>query len=103
LIRWAWDCARASGAASVIVATDDERVQSVAAGFGADVALTEPTHTSGTDRIAEVVRARRLLPGEIVVNVQADEPLMPPAVIRDVAAALNQRPDTDIATAVAPI
>jgi 3-deoxy-manno-octulosonate cytidylyltransferase (CMP-KDO synthetase) len=103
LIRWVWECARASGAASVIVATDDDRVRSVAAGFGADVALTEPSHTSGTDRIAEVVRARRLLARDIVVNVQGDEPLMPPAVIRGVAAALRERPGTDMATAVAPI
>ena len=103
LIRWVWECARASGAASVIVATDDDRVRSVAAGFGADVALTEPSHTSGTDRIAEVVRARRLLARDIVVNVQGDEPLMPPAVIRGVAAALRDRPGTDMATAVAPI
>jgi len=103
LIRWVWDCARASGAASVIVATDDDRVRGVAAGFGADVALTEPGHTSGTDRIAEVVRARGFLAGDFVVNVQGDEPLMPPAVIRDVAAALRERPGTDMATAVAPI
>ena len=103
LIRWVWECARASGAASVIVATDDDRVRSVAAGFGADVALTEPSHASGTDRIAEVVRARRLLARDIVVNVQGDEPLMPPAVIRGVAAALRDRPGTDMATAVAPI
>jgi 3-deoxy-manno-octulosonate cytidylyltransferase (CMP-KDO synthetase) len=103
LIHWVWECASASGAASVVVATDDERVLRVAAGFGADVALTDPRHTSGTDRIAEVVRARRLLPGDIVVNVQGDEPLMPPALIRDVAAALSERPGTDIATAIAPI
>ena len=103
LIQWVWDCARASGAASVIIATDDERIQRVAAGFGADVALTAPSHASGTDRIAEVARARHLLPADIVVNVQGDEPLMPPAVIRDVAAALSERPGTDIATAVAPV
>ena len=103
LIRWVWECARASGAASVIVATDDERIERVAMGFGADVALTAANHASGTDRIAEVVRARRLPPADIVVNVQGDEPLMPPAVIRDVAAALSERPGTDIATAVAPV
>jgi 3-deoxy-manno-octulosonate cytidylyltransferase (CMP-KDO synthetase) len=103
LIHWVWECARASGAASVIVATDDARIQRVAAGFGADVALTAPGHTSGTDRIAEAVRARRLLPEDIVVNLQGDEPLMPPAVVSDVAAALSERPRTVIATAVAPI
>jgi len=61
---------RASGAASVIVATDDPRVQAVAAGFGADVALTSAQHASGTDRIAEVARARGLGADEIVVNLQ---------------------------------
>jgi 3-deoxy-manno-octulosonate cytidylyltransferase (CMP-KDO synthetase) len=103
LIRWVWECARASGAASVTVATDDERVQRVAAGFGADVALTAPSHASGTDRIAEVARTRGLAAEDIVVNLQGDEPLMPPAVIRDVAAAVSEHPGTDIATAVAPV
>jgi len=103
LIHWVWECARASGAASVIVATDDERIRRVSAGFGADVALTASNHASGTDRVAEVARSRSLAAGDIVVNLQGDEPLMPPAVIRDVAAALRERPDTDIATAVAPV
>jgi 3-deoxy-manno-octulosonate cytidylyltransferase (CMP-KDO synthetase) len=103
MIQWVWEKARASGAASVIVATDDVRVQKAAVDFGADVALTAPEHASGTDRIAEVVRARGFLPKDVVVNLQGDEPLMPPAVVRDVAAALSQRPLVDIATAVAPI
>jgi 3-deoxy-manno-octulosonate cytidylyltransferase (CMP-KDO synthetase) len=103
LIRWVWECARASGAASVTVATDDERVQRVAAGFGAEIALTAPSHASGTDRIAEVARTRGLAAADIVVNLQGDEPLMPPAVIRDVAAALSEHPGTDISTAVAPV
>ncbi|MGA2398305.1 MAG: 3-deoxy-manno-octulosonate cytidylyltransferase [Steroidobacteraceae bacterium] len=103
LIRWVWECARASGAATVIVATDDARVRSVAATFGADVAMTSPQHISGTDRIAEVVRARGLLPEAIVVNLQGDEPLMPAAVPARVAAALAQHPECGIATAAAPI
>ena len=103
LIRWVWDCARSSGAASVIVATDDARIERAAAGFGAEVVLTAQQHVSGTDRIAEVARVRGLAAGEIVVNLQGDEPLMPPAVVADVAAALAERPMVDIATAVAPI
>src|ERR1700683_1997770 len=103
LIQWVWECARASGAASVIVATDDVRIQKAARGFGADVALTAREHASGTDRIAEVVRARGLEPHDIIVNLQGDEPLMPPAVVSDVAAALSRRPLAGIATAVAPI
>jgi 3-deoxy-manno-octulosonate cytidylyltransferase (CMP-KDO synthetase) len=102
LIRWVWECARASGAASVIVATDDARIRSVAAAFGADVAMTSPRHASGTDRIAEVVRARALPPEAIVVNLQGDEPLMPAAVPARIAAALAQNPQCGIATAAAP-
>ena len=103
LIQWAWECARASGAASVIVATDDARIQKAARDFGAECVLTTHPHASGTDRIAEVARSRGLAGEEIVVNLQGDEPLMPPAVVRDVAAALAERPLIDIATAVAPI
>ena len=103
LIQWVWECARASGAASVIVATDDTRICSVAAGFGADVAMTSAEHVSGTDRIAEVVRARGLAPESIVINLQGDEPLMPPAVPARVAAALAEHPECGIATAAAPI
>jgi 3-deoxy-manno-octulosonate cytidylyltransferase (CMP-KDO synthetase) len=103
LIQWVWDSARASGAASVIIATDDARIEAVAAGFGAEVALTSPQHASGTDRIAEVVRARGLDAEEIVVNLQGDEPLMPPPVLHEAAAVLIERPRVDIATAAAPI
>ncbi|HEX4150774.1 MAG TPA: 3-deoxy-manno-octulosonate cytidylyltransferase [Steroidobacteraceae bacterium] len=103
LIQWVWECARASGAASVIVATDDARVASAAAGFGADVALTSAQHASGTDRIAEVVRARGFGNDQIIVNLQGDEPLMPPQVLADAAAALAGRREVDIVTAAAPI
>jgi 3-deoxy-manno-octulosonate cytidylyltransferase (CMP-KDO synthetase) len=103
LIQWVWDCARASGAASVIVATDDARIRAAAAGFGADVAMTSAEHVSGTDRIAEVVRARELNPEATVINLQGDEPLMPPAVPGRLAAALVEHPECGIATAAAPI
>lgn len=103
LIQWVWECARASGAASVIVATDDERVRGTALEFGADCVMTAAGHASGTDRVAEVVRARGLAAADIVVNLQGDEPMMPPAVVAQIAAALEARPGIDIATAVAPI
>jgi 3-deoxy-manno-octulosonate cytidylyltransferase (CMP-KDO synthetase) len=103
LIQWVWQCALQSGAVSVIVATDDVRIFEAAAGFGADVQMTSPEHASGTDRIAEVVRAKRLAPGDVVVNLQGDEPMMPAAVVREVAQALIARPQIDIATAVTPI
>ncbi|HEV7612795.1 MAG TPA: 3-deoxy-manno-octulosonate cytidylyltransferase [Steroidobacteraceae bacterium] len=103
LVRWVWECARASGAASVIIATDDVRVFDAAKSFGADAQMTSPHHASGTDRIAEVVRAKGFAPEEVVVNLQGDEPMMPAAVVQEVAEALSSRPQIDIATAVAPI
>jgi 3-deoxy-manno-octulosonate cytidylyltransferase (CMP-KDO synthetase) len=103
LLQWVWQCARASGAESVTIAADDARIAEAARGFGADCVMTSPQHVSGTDRIAEVVRARLLAPGDIVVNLQGDEPLMPPAVVNDVAAALGTWPNADLASAVAPI
>ena len=103
LIQWVWESACSSGAASVIVATDDERILQAALKFGADCVLTSPRHASGTDRIAEVAQTRGLPAGDIVVNLQGDEPMMPPAVICEIAAALDARAAVDIATAVAPI
>src|ERR1700722_20171320 len=102
LIQWVWERARASGAASVTVANDDERIQEAARGFGAECLMTSDAHASGTDRIAEVARAKGFGGDEIVVNLQGDEPLMPAAVLADVAACLTQ-PSTDIASAAAPI
>jgi 3-deoxy-manno-octulosonate cytidylyltransferase (CMP-KDO synthetase) len=103
LIQWVWQRARASGAASVIIATDDARIFESAQGFGAECLMTSPQHASGTDRIAEVVRVKGFGADEIVVNLQGDEPLMPPAAVNEVAEALIARPGIDIATAVAPI
>jgi|ERR1700722_1452625 len=103
LIQWVWQCARASEAASVIIATDDARVHDAARSFGAECLMTSPQHASGTDRIAEVVRTKGFAADDIVVNLQGDEPMMPARVVNEVAAALHARPQTDIATAVAPI
>ena len=60
------------------IATDDHRVRQAASSFGAEVVMTSPTHLSGTDRVAEAVRK---VPVEIVVNIQADEPLVAPAMV----------------------
>ena len=103
LIQWVWECARASGAASVIVATDDERVRATARGFGADCLLTSREHASGTDRVAEAARVRGLEAEDIVVNLQGDEPLMPASVVAGVAGILSAHAGVDIATAAAPI
>ena len=103
LIQWVWQSAVASGAASVLVATDDERIRAAAAKFGADCAMTSAQHVSGTDRIAEAVRAKGLPADDIVVNLQGDEPAMPASIVARVAAALREVPGREIATAVAPI
>jgi 3-deoxy-manno-octulosonate cytidylyltransferase (CMP-KDO synthetase) len=93
----------ASGAAEVIVATDDERVAGACARFGAEVQMTSSSHASGTDRLAEVASRRGWSPGEIVVNVQGDEPLLPPSLVRQAAALLGADPGADIATLGTPI
>jgi 3-deoxy-manno-octulosonate cytidylyltransferase (CMP-KDO synthetase) len=103
VIQWVWQRAIASGAQSVLVATDDERIRAAALKFGADCQMTSVHHASGTDRIAEVIRSRGFGSGDIVVNLQGDEPMMPGALIAGVAAALASAPSVDIATAVAPI
>src|SRR5258705_14009816 len=81
--------ATASGAQRAIVATDDERVREACAAHGCEVVMTSAHHTSGTERIAEVVTRLNFTDETIVVNVQGDEPLMPPVLIRMVGEALN--------------
>jgi 3-deoxy-manno-octulosonate cytidylyltransferase (CMP-KDO synthetase) len=98
MLQWVYERAAAAGAREVLVATDDERVASAARGFGAEVIMTARTHLSGTDRIAEVARSRHWAADEIVVNVQGDEPLIPPATIAQVARLLPAHPAGDIAT-----
>lgn len=99
LIARVYDRARATGAASVTIATDDERIRAAAEGFGARVVMTSPQHRSGTERLGEAIARLGLGPEEIVVNLQGDEPLMPPALLREVARALESDPDAVVATA----
>ncbi|MBX5462938.1 MAG: 3-deoxy-manno-octulosonate cytidylyltransferase [Steroidobacteraceae bacterium] len=103
MIQWVHERARCSSAAEVIIATDDPRIVAAAQEFGAAVELTASTHQSGTDRIAEVARARGWLESDIVVNVQGDEPLMPPALIDQVAQLLITHPAAGLATLAAPL
>jgi 3-deoxy-manno-octulosonate cytidylyltransferase (CMP-KDO synthetase) len=95
--------AQASGASRIIVATDDVRIADACRAFGAEVAMTRGDHPSGTDRLAEVAEREQLAPGTIVVNLQGDEPLMPAAMIRQVAADLAERTQADIATLAVPL
>jgi 3-deoxy-manno-octulosonate cytidylyltransferase (CMP-KDO synthetase) len=103
MVAWVHERALRSGAERVIVATDDERIADACRAFGAEVELTRPEHASGTDRIAEVAE-RRGWPGDaIVINVQGDEPRLPPELVAQVAGLLAARADADIATLVTPI
>jgi 3-deoxy-manno-octulosonate cytidylyltransferase (CMP-KDO synthetase) len=95
--------ARASGAAEVIVATDHDGIAAAVKKFGYPVVMTRGNHVSGTDRIAEVAAKRRYAARAIVVNVQGDEPLIQPALIRRVARDLAAHREADIATACHPL
>lgn len=91
--------ARLSGAEEILVATDHSEIVAAVEAAGAQAVLTRADHPSGTDRIAEVAALRGWSPDAVVVNVQGDEPLIDPALIRDVAAALAEDREAAIATA----
>ncbi len=95
--------AAAAGAERVAVATDDERVRAAVAAHGIAVCMTRADHATGTDRLSEAAAALGLADDAIVVNVQGDEPLLEPALIRAMAETLARRPDAAIATACHPI
>ncbi|MCB1703344.1 MAG: 3-deoxy-manno-octulosonate cytidylyltransferase [Halioglobus sp.] len=98
MVQRVWEQARRSGAARVVIATDDARIVAAAEAFGAEVCMTRAEHPSGTDRLQEVAVALDLPDDHIVVNVQGDEPLIPPQVIDQVAANLQRHADAGIAT-----
>ncbi len=92
-----------SGAQQVWIATDHDSILNAAKQYGFQACMTQPQHTSGTDRIAEVVEQQGWTDDIIVVNVQGDEPLIPPALIKAVAQHLQDHPQCAIATACHPI
>lgn len=103
MIQHVWEQARQSQALSVTVATDDPRIVEACRSFGADVVLTRPEHPSGTDRLQEVVTQLGLPDEACVVNVQGDEPLLPPALIDQVATNLQAAELASIATLSEPL
>ena len=103
LVAWVVERAKQSGAAAVVVATDHQDIADALAPFGCRVLLTSPAHETGTDRLAEAVAQLGLEDREIVVNVQGDEPLIDPALVRNVAEVLARHPEATIATAAHPI
>lgn len=88
MIQWVAERARLAGAERVIVATDDQRVADAVNLPGVEVCMTSADHQSGTERLAEVCKHYGFAPDTIVVNVQGDEPLIPPTIISQVAANL---------------
>lgn len=103
MVQHVYERACQSEAERVIVATDDERIADAARGFGAEVCMTKADHPSGTDRLQEVVHTLGFYADDIVVNVQGDEPLIPPRVINQVAHNLKAEPEAGIATLSEPI
>jgi 3-deoxy-manno-octulosonate cytidylyltransferase (CMP-KDO synthetase) len=102
MLHWVCERAQASGAAQVIVATDDERVRKAAEQMGVACVMTATTHVSGTDRIAEVATQLNWAASDVIVNLQGDEPMMPPTLLEQVARVLQDYPDADIATLATP-
>ncbi|MNS55381.1 3-deoxy-manno-octulosonate cytidylyltransferase [compost metagenome] len=103
MVQHVWEQARKSGASRVVIATDDASILEACQAFGAEVLLTRADHESGTDRLAEVAVHLGLPADAIVVNVQGDEPLIPPVIIDQVAANLAAHPEAGIATLAEPI
>lgn len=97
------DVARRAGLAQVVVATDDQRIYDVVAESGQEVLMTSDAHVSGTDRLQEAARLLNLVPMDIVINVQGDEPLMPTDNILQVAQLLEANPDAAVATLYEPM
>jgi len=92
-----------AGAESVVVATDDERVQQAVEAAGYRVIMTSPDHQSGTERLVEVAETLGWADDTLVVNVQGDEPLIDPALIREAARQLVLHDDAVMATLAHPI
>jgi len=103
MLQHVHEAASQCGARQVVIATDDKRIEAAARDFGAEVCMTSTEHASGTDRLAEVVSKFGWSEDTIVVNVQGDEPLMPPALIDQVAGDLANHPEASISTIATPV
>lgn len=103
MLQHVYERAVESGAKEVVITTDDERICAAAEGFGAQVCMTAAHHRSGSERLAEVVTQRGYGEDELIVNLQGDEPLMPPVLLRQVAAGLLEHPTAPMATLCTPI
>lgn len=103
LLEHVWRRARASAARHVLIATDDARIEDAARRFGAETVMTAADHASGTDRIAECAALQGWPANQLIVNLQGDEPLMPPECLAQVAGLLASDPSADAASLYAAI
>lgn len=103
MVQHVWEKAVQSGAKQIYIATDDSRIKDACEAFNAPVLMTRGDHCSGTDRLEEVATILGLADDEIVVNVQGDEPLIPPSIINQVASNLALFTEAGIATLAEPI
>ncbi|CAM3730723.1 3-deoxy-manno-octulosonate cytidylyltransferase [Polynucleobacter antarcticus] len=103
MVIWVAERAQQSLAHSVVVATDSPEIQAACDAHRIECLMTSPDHPTGTDRIAEVARLLKLSADTLVVNVQGDEPLIPPELINQVALTLAHHADCAISTVATPI
>ena len=99
VLQWVYENALRSGVDRVVIATDDEKVMAAAAAFGAESVMTSSEHCSGTDRVHEAAGS---LDADIIVNVQGDEPFVPPEVIAELVKVMSDRPELEMATVAIP-
>ena len=103
MLQHVYERAQQSLAQDVLIATDSDKVKTVAESFGAKVFMTAETHASGTDRIAQVVAQQHFGDDDIIINVQGDEPLIPPSLINLVALTLKNNSHASVSTLAEPI
>ena len=102
LIQHVWErCQQCRNLDEILIATDDARILAAVTAFGGKAVMTSPDHPTGTDRIAEA--ARGMPHATHIVNIQGDEPLIDPALIDELAAAIAGDPSLDMATAANPL
>ena len=99
IVQWVWECAMKSKADLVLVATDDDRVYKTVESFGGKAVMTSPNHTSGSDRIMEAVKD---IDADIIINVQGDEPSMPPELIDRLIDLMSGADAPDMGTVIVP-
>jgi 3-deoxy-manno-octulosonate cytidylyltransferase (CMP-KDO synthetase) len=103
MIQHVYERAIESGATNVVIATDDEKIAQIAEDFGAHVCMTQSTHQSGTERLAEAVASLGFDDDDIVVGLQADEPFMSPKLILQLADNLSEHDHVKVATLAAKL